>query len=211
MFTLMVAGCRSVAVAPVEVDAMTDYNLVTFPAVGSTVTKGIGEPLIHQGDAKTGDTIELEENIVIGDISIPRGQYSEVKGTQEFRKFYVGNMVRGGRAAKYQSVILLNDDEGTKRVCITRKACVEAKFSLGRKTKYSPSKSQQTLIYSGKIGNRITLGYREFFDNSAKPAFSNDVAYDLSESKVLGYKGARLEVIGASNTEITYKVVAGFN
>lgn len=69
---------------------------------------------------------------------------------------------------------------------------------------------QQTLIYSGKIGNRITIGYRESSGSMARPAFSNDVSYDLSESRIVGYKGARLEVIDATNTEITYKVLNGF-
>jgi hypothetical protein len=82
---------------------------------------------------------------------------------------------------------------------------------MGKATSYAPSRTQKTLIYSGKIGDRITLGYREFKNDIARPAFSNDVAYDLSESTVLGYKGARLEVLKATNTEITYKVIAGFN
>jgi hypothetical protein len=33
----------------------------------------------------------------------------------------------------------------------------------------------------------------------ARPAFNNDVEYDLSESKLIGYKGAQFEVIEASN------------
>lgn len=69
---------------------------------------------------------------------------------------------------------------------------------------------QQTLIYSGRIGDRITLGYREFSNSLARPAFNNDVEYDLNESKIVGYKGARVEVIEATNQEITYKVLSNF-
>lgn len=69
---------------------------------------------------------------------------------------------------------------------------------------------QQTLIYSGRIGDRITLGYREFSNNMARPAFNNDVEYDLNESKIVGYKGARVEVIKATNQEIKYKVLSNF-
>lgn len=69
---------------------------------------------------------------------------------------------------------------------------------------------QQELLYNGKIGNRVALGYREFSGDLARPAFSNEVSYDLSESTTLGYKGARIEVIKATNTEITYKLVSGF-
>ena len=41
--------------------------------------------------------------------------------------------------------------------------------------------------------------------------FTNEVSYDLGESKVIGYKGARLEVISATNTNITFKVVSDFD
>jgi hypothetical protein len=37
------------------------------------------------------------------------------------------------------------------------------------------------------------------------------VEYDLSESKIIGYAGARLEVIKATNTGIEYKVIKNFN
>jgi hypothetical protein len=44
----------------------------------------------------------------------------------------------------------------------------------------------------------------------ARPAFSNEVSYDLSESTILGYRGARIEVIKATDTELAYRLVSGF-
>ena len=70
---------------------------------------------------------------------------------------------------------------------------------------------QRTLIYSGKSGSKINVGYREFSGNMARPAFSNNVEYDLSESNQIGYKGALLEIIEATNRFITYKVLSNFN
>lgn len=70
---------------------------------------------------------------------------------------------------------------------------------------------QQTLIYNGKSGNTISIGYREFKDNLARAAFSNDVNYDLKDSKTIAYKGAVIEVIKADNQSITYKVIKNFN
>jgi len=75
----------------------------------------------------------------------------------------------------------------------------------------SPDSFQQTLIYSGKVGNKINIGYREFSGSLARPAFNNEVEYDLSESKVIGYKAARIEVIEATNQSIKYKVIQNFN
>ncbi len=41
----------------------------------------------------------------------------------------------------------------------------------------------------------------------ARPAFNNNVEYDLSESPIIGYKGAKLEVIEANNQFIKYRVI----
>ena len=70
---------------------------------------------------------------------------------------------------------------------------------------------KQTLIYSGKVGNKINVGYREFSGSVARPAFNNNVEYDLSESLVIGYKGAQIEVLEATNQYIRYKVLRNFN
>ncbi|MGR5139977.1 hypothetical protein [Vibrio jasicida] len=45
----------------------------------------------------------------------------------------------------------------------------------------------------------------------ARSAFSTEVEYDLGDSNVIGYAGARLEVIKATNTEIVYRVIKNFN
>lgn len=69
---------------------------------------------------------------------------------------------------------------------------------------------QQTLLYNGKVGSKINIAYREFSSDLARPAFNNNVEYDLSESKQIGYKGALLEVIDANNQMIKYKVLKNF-
>jgi hypothetical protein len=41
----------------------------------------------------------------------------------------------------------------------------------------------------------------------ARPAFSQELKYDLAQGTAIGYKGARFEVIRANNTGISYKVL----
>ena len=45
---------------------------------------------------------------------------------------------------------------------------------------------------------------------AARPAFNQDVQYDLSEGKTIGFKGARVEIVEATNTNIRYRVLAHF-
>ena len=61
------------------------------------------------------------------------------------------------------------------------------------------------------MGTKVNIGYREFSASLARPAFNNNVEYDLSESRVVGYKGAQLEILEATNQHIKYKVLRNFN
>ncbi len=69
------------------------------------------------------------------------------------------------------------------------------------------TKFKRELNYNGKSGNIIFIIYREFVDNMARPAFSTEIKYDLSDTKMIGYKNARFEVIDATNMAIRYKVL----
>ena len=44
----------------------------------------------------------------------------------------------------------------------------------------------------------------------ARSAFTQEVQYDLKESKIIGFKNVRIEVIEATNSSITYKVLKAF-
>ncbi|WP_234715586.1 hypothetical protein [Sphingopyxis macrogoltabida] len=75
----------------------------------------------------------------------------------------------------------------------------------------SESNFQQTLIYSGRVGDRVKIGYRESAGDMARPAFSNEAEYDLSVSKEVAYRGAKIRIIEANNQSITYEVISNFN
>ena len=69
---------------------------------------------------------------------------------------------------------------------------------------------EQTLIYTGAEGTVLRFTYREFANNTARPAFTIDATYDIENDKVIRFKGASLEVISVDNQSITYKLVSGF-
>ncbi len=69
---------------------------------------------------------------------------------------------------------------------------------------------QKNLVYSGRSGKTIMLSYREFQNDYARPAFTQDLTFDVSSDRVVGFRGARIEILNATNTTITYKVQQGF-
>jgi hypothetical protein len=44
-----------------------------------------------------------------------------------------------------------------------------------------------------------------------RPAFNQDLSYDLNEGKTIGFKGLRIEIIKTSNIGIEYKVQEYFD
>lgn len=66
---------------------------------------------------------------------------------------------------------------------------------------------KRELVYSGISQNTLSILYREFIDGTARPAFSQELKYDLSQGNTIGYKGARFHVIKATNTSIKYEVL----
>lgn len=202
MCGIAVAGCKS---RPVPHSA---YQ-TTLPQVGTVVTIGIGEKMLIKSDAVETRALVLAQDQPLGELIVRKGTYPQIADKAEYQTF--GGVVMataGGTMAKQNKLHLFSKD-GT--ICIGRAPCAKFDYVMGVTTNYQAASFQNTLIYSGRIGDKITLGYREFQRNVARPAFNNDVTYDLSESMILGYKGARLEVLHASNTEISYKVLAGFD
>ena len=63
------------------------------------------------------------------------------------------------------------------------------------------------LIYLGISGDTLRIGYKEFINNAARPSFFQDLTFDLSRSQDIRFKDITMEIIEATNTIITFKVI----
>jgi hypothetical protein len=66
---------------------------------------------------------------------------------------------------------------------------------------------KKQMIYTGISKGVISVTYREFKNDMARPAFTQDLKFDLSEGRTIGFKGSRFNIIEANNTEIIYEVL----
>ena len=64
------------------------------------------------------------------------------------------------------------------------------------------------LIYSGKSASTINITYREYSGNLIREAFIQNLSYDLNESNVIQFKNTRIQILKATNTDITFKVLS---
>lgn len=65
---------------------------------------------------------------------------------------------------------------------------------------------RRELVYSGISQGSISITYREFSENLARPAFTQDLTYDLSAGREIGFRGLRFEVIEANNVGVRFVV-----
>jgi hypothetical protein len=195
---------------------------VSAPPVGSTATVGVGDKMLEQGHYQEIDGIRLSETVkvgLVGTYTFNAGDYAK-KGENSQGEFFLpgnfpgsGSVEKGALTDPFQTMLLKPDGSTLCGVSIFGAYVCHSNVKVERikVPSLTANAFQQTLIYSGKVGNKINIGYREFSGDMARPAFNNDVEYDLSESKTIGYKGARLEIIEATNDHITYRVDRNFN
>lgn len=188
---------------------------ISKPPVGSINEAYIGDKLLVQGSFTEREALYVSERASsFGGVFVNKGYYLKTGKDRKGEYYQVFNSIPDGGSVNPPNIGLILNQDG--RVCILTalmtKSCqlkIDAKKTIINVA--SDNTFQQTLIYSGKVGNKINIGYREFSSNVARPAFNNDVEYDLNESKTIGYKGALLEVVDANNQSIKYKVLKNFN
>ena len=216
LLVIFVSGC----VTPQYNYQPTATN-VSYPAINSVNTAYVGDELLKQGKLIERDAIFLDHSLKIvsmGSVVLSRGYYVKI-GENEESDFYEpasgpdgGTITKGPRTDPWKAVQLYKNKN---RICIVTVYNVSVGTDANgvRRCKHSSladNSFQQTLIYSGKVGSKVRIGYREFSNNLARPAFSNDVEYEVSESSIIGYKGARVEVIEATNEYMKYRVLQNF-
>ena len=192
---------------------------ISKPPINSINEAYVGDKMLEQGVFIEREALYVPEVTKHSGYTFSVGYYLKTGEDAKGIYFQAINMIpNGGNLQKtfivdpFKAVMLDSKGEICIVTFINAKACTdEHQAKVSTLGVAADNSFQQTLIYSGKVGNKINVGYREFSSNVARPAFNNDVEYDLNESKTIGYKGALLEVIDANNQSIKYKVLKNFN
>jgi len=91
----------------------------------------------------------------------------------------------------------------------------KAAYDLIPNTKYSFVKNnsfQRVILYQGVTRGTVKVSFREFFDNTARPAFTQDISYDIDDNgeTLIGFRGLRIKVLKTTSANITYIVESPF-
>lgn len=190
----------------------TYVNQVDYPELNKVITVYIGDYLVQKGTITEEDVLVVNQMIDGLLYDIPPQKYKQI-GFDNKDDFYSSQGVSRSVLADPIQALSLRKTQNSKLCVVTtlgNKECYTGDYERKKQLSERGSSFQQTLIYSGRVGDKINIGYREFSNNNARPVFNNDVEYDLSSSKIIGYKGAFLEILEANNSSITYKLIKNF-
>jgi len=204
----IVTGCASV-----KHNASTPIiKGVNYPELNKIVKVYIGDQMVKKGKIVQVDVLKVHSYIDGTLYQIPATTFRKLGDDEEYTFFSSTGVTRSGLADPFKALAL--EKKNNKELCVVTflnaTSCYKGSFEITKKISEQANSFQQTLIYSGRVGNKINVSYREFSNNLARPAFNNDVEYDLNTSSQIGYKGAILEILNADNHSIEYKVVRNF-
>lgn len=215
----VLAGCAT----PVA-NYSPDVKEFSRPPINSVTTVSVGDEMLSQGSTADQDGLQLGAPVHISwAYTLSPGFYPKTGSDAEsayYSFMFQASPVPGlGVLTKNP---LSDPPQSVKTNLDGAKVCVVTVFNLyvcngaarGEVTNRPISSEhafQQTLVYNGRVGDKINIGYREFYGSTARPAFNNNVEYDLATSDTIAYRGAKLKIIKADNSSITFEVLSNFN
>lgn len=176
----------------------------------------IGNKIIEKGNQRTYEAIIIDhypkkESYLGTEININVGDTLILSKIDE-----KGKVFNDKTSNTYQGVLIVNEDYDKPKLFthnptlhpLSRK--IDLKVSKTIKTVFCDKCFRQQFIYNGKSGTTVKFTYREFINNLARPSFTQELQYDLSEGNIVGFKGLRVEVLKANNLDLEYKVIRTF-
>lgn len=193
---------------------------ISEPSIGSVTISRVGDTMLRQGKYREHDALYLRAIREVNWAYTLHPGYYLKDGEDEAAEYYSpaktedgGTIEKAMFADPWKSVMA---KKSLPELCIITvfnvSVCnVVPDIERTKRPVLAQDAFQQTLIYNGRVGSRVNIGYREFSNNNARPAFNNNVEYDLAESTRIGYKGADIEIIEATNQHIKFRMLHNFN
>lgn len=193
--------------------------------VGESQSKSVGEPMITQDDVILYPAFTTEKELTFPDAahwsitSVPAGAILRAKYQYEDGKLFCMPasdfviLLKGAIMPNVPICLVIEPLGGVTGLatCRSPQGPVDVDEFKGlnfqKTTIYGPGSMRKEIVYNGKSKDTIKMLYREYKDDMARPAFFQDLSYDLLESKIIGFRGTLIEILEATNSSITYKVI----
>jgi hypothetical protein len=216
---LSLSGC-----ATTKQTISPNLRIVDLPPLNEERISELGETLVQKGKVYTYEAVRLENTVTAGDgfllkkFTLSPGILKASMRDDE-RIYYTTD-----KLAVYDAILGTSLQSGG--LAVNQKDEKDIRFHLNGVAVMRPkpdpvlTKTQvadvdhpsfrQELIYNGRSGDTLKFLYREYTSDLLRAPFSQEIQYDLKDGSTIGFKGARIEVMEATNTKLKYRVVASF-
>jgi len=233
-FILLISGCSS----PIRVVDVSEKKLINFPQVGVEVSKKIGDVMLSKGvqtfvpavkvieetqfNKKDGESSMMTCALsVVADTAYMRGVYESKKSSADcygpvlFRRTLAdGNTNWNCPGNPLIIGDICKEPEGRVFLAVgIHQVFLEQDFENVEFSKLVMEGREnfvQEIVYNGRTGNSLKFIYKELSESLKKPIFFQELEYDIPTSPLVNFKNVSIEILHATNTEITYKLISNF-
>ena len=189
-----------------------------FPLTNEIITKSIGEVVYLEEEYLYKEGIVLTNvpkfTITLTRYPLESGVHLPLKTIDSnANKIYYDESI--GSNASYQFGVIIAPDD-----TVYPFSRVKGGISYYKKKKIEGFKIEESiyikpdcnfcfryeLIYTGKSNNVLKFSYKEYKGDMARPAFFQDLEYNLDDGNIISFKKLKIEVIKTDNLGIEYKV-----
>ena len=187
-----------------------------FPEVGVETEVELGQPMVFRESLVTATSLRLvapvkSDKYSLGvRISLQPGVYHLDHADKRGRYFAPPGMTTVGPNAHWpvEGIFVPAEGDGAPMAYMEALlATARVKAPDMKVEAADQSGFRRELIYSGTAQGVVNISYREFNNDLARPAFTQDLKYDLKEGDEVGFRGARLKILKAGNVSIRYVVL----
>lgn len=196
-------------------------------SLNTQITKDIGDQIVLKGIEEYQEAVLITDRepsmrIYTVDFPYPVGTVLPLAGeAKEYKLYYKKTDKTSLNNYSYYVGIAIDKSINSPKIFYVQEGAMGGIYTKDYKTLeiqpaiYNDPSCQrcfkQEFIYNGKIDSHLKFIYREYVNDMARPAFNQELQYDLNDSNIIGFKGMRIEVLKATNTNITYKILNSFN
>jgi hypothetical protein len=206
---LIVCSCASLQPILPKLTATSNY------VVGDTLSAGIGDPIFDvQSALKVPEYVAIQSHDP-GHIRFLRSLPKVTEGThyRAYAGLEGGNLVLRSRSDSMAQMIVITPEGKALGFFDGKKGYQGGKWP--DEPLFRPEESLEgqkdafraQMIYSGLDGNTVRATYREFSGDFIRPAFAQELQYNLAQDSTIAYKSIKIQVLQATNSQIRYKVV----
>jgi hypothetical protein len=213
-FSLFLAGCAS-TFEPANTGSVGNY---TRPEIGAENIARIGDVLLTQGQGYEADCIipsfDFQNSYGLGAVTVTIESGRPIC-ENESEGLYIPTyqMISTISYDRYKGMIQITDKGDVTEFCAQLYYCFEkpsTSYLEDRRMVVIDDSLEQRIEYMGRRGDILDFTYAEFVNNMARQAFTREFSVDLNETKMLRFRGAGVDILDASQGELRYRVVSGF-